>query len=162
MPRSGREQGGEIRLAVRSRLSGLEEEALHTRRAEEHDATADPIPNVATGVNSALGDMDCLASEQPGACPLQLHLELAFDDVNRLGLIGVPVRRQSPTRRRVVDEQAERAGGVLAGQVDLGANATGHPHDARGVCHGPTIPVRGPARTTAWGSAGIAPSAAGA
>jgi hypothetical protein len=39
----------------------------------------------------------------------------------------------------MVNEQAERAAGVFRGKVDLSANATRHPHNARIGCHAWTI-----------------------
>ncbi len=141
MSSRGREHCGEVRLAVCCGLPGLKEEALHASRAEDHYPSASALADVSAGVRHTLGDMDGLAGGQLHRCPIEIHLKVAFDDVNCLGLVGVTMSGQRPARRRVVNEQAERAGGVLASKVDLGANATRHPHDTRAVCHTPTIPM---------------------
>ncbi len=83
--------------------------------------------------------MDGLSRGQLRPCPVNLHLEVALDYVDRLGLVVMSVSRQRPARWRMVDEQAERAASVIGDEVDLCANATGHPHDARIGCPGGTI-----------------------
>jgi hypothetical protein len=97
--------------------------------------------DVGGGVDHASGNVDGLSGGQTRPLPFQLDLEVAVEHMNRLGLVAVAVARQGPADREVVDEQAKRAAGVLGGQVDLGANAAGHPHDASGVCHALTIAV---------------------
>ena len=141
MSSRGREHCGEVRLAVRCGLTGLKEEALHASRAEDHYPSASSLADVAAGVRHTSGDMDGLASGQLRRCPIELHLKVAFNDVDCLGLVGVTMGWQRPAHRRAVNEQAERAGSVLASKMDLGVNATRHPHDTRAVCHTPTIPM---------------------
>jgi hypothetical protein len=72
---------------------------------------------------------------EPSVVAVDRHLELARDDVDRLGGVGVDVGRQRPADRRVVDEEAERAVGVGPVEVDLGARAAGHEDGLGGGGH---------------------------
>jgi hypothetical protein len=62
-------------------------------------------------VDDAGGDVDGLPRDDPRDPPVDRHLELALDDVDRLGGVGVQMGRQRPADRRVVDQQAEREPG---------------------------------------------------
>jgi hypothetical protein len=64
----------------------------------------------------------------------------------------VSVSRQGPAAWRVVDEQAEGVIGVFGGEVDLGANATGHPHHARLATHAYTLAIAQGETTVASGA----------
>jgi hypothetical protein len=86
-----------------------------------------------------LRDVDRIAGRQARSLPVDFHLEVTLDDVNRLGLVVVSVGRERPAHRRAVYEQAEHATGVLGREVDLGANATRHPDYASIRCHAQTI-----------------------
>src|SRR6201999_4051504 len=94
---------------------------------------------VGAGVDHAGGDVDGLARAETSAAPVDGHLELALEDVDRLGCIAVQVGGQRPARGRVIDQEAEGAVGVGAGEVDLGANATRHPDDLWRSGHRTTI-----------------------
>jgi hypothetical protein len=45
------------------------------------------------------------------------------------------MRGERPSGRRFVDEQTERAAGLLGAQMDLRANAAGHPDDLSRAAH---------------------------
>jgi hypothetical protein len=47
--------------------------------------------------------------------PVDLQLEVTFDDVDRLGLVAVSVSRQGQPAWGIVNEEAERAAGVIRG-----------------------------------------------
>jgi hypothetical protein len=108
----------------------LQEEALHPGRAEEHKAPARLPADVAARVDHAARHVDRLPGGQARSSPVDVHFEAAFDDVDRLGFVSMSVGRKGPSDGRVVDKQAERSIGVIAVEVDLGANVTGHPHHA--------------------------------
>src|SRR3954454_7824598 len=136
------ERGREVDLAVGCGSACFQEEAFYPGRAEEHDAAAGLLPAVGARVGHASGYVDGLAGGQAHCEPIDLHFEVARDDVDRLGLVVMSMGWQSPARRRLVNEQAEHAAGLFGCEVDLGENTARHPDDASIGCHAPTITAR--------------------
>src|SRR2546421_8524130 len=133
------ERGREVDLAVGCGCACFQEKAFYPGRAEEHHAVAGLLPDVGARVGRASGYVDGLSGGQAHSLPIDLHFEVARDDVDRLGLVVMSMGWQRPARRRLVNEQAERAASLFGCEVDLGANAARHPDDASIGCHAPTI-----------------------
>jgi hypothetical protein len=74
-----------IDLAVLSRCAGLEEELLHARRAEDHDSSPGLRADVAARMDDAREHVHRLAGNESRPVAVDIHLELAFHDVDRLG-----------------------------------------------------------------------------
>jgi hypothetical protein len=126
----GCERSGGIDLGGGRGCAGLQEEAFHPGRAEEQKAPARLPADVAAGVDHAARHVDRLPRRQARSRPVDVHFEASFDDVDRLGFVSVSVGRKGPSDGRMVDKQAKRSVGVIAVEVNLGANITGHPHHA--------------------------------
>src|SRR4051795_7615343 len=128
-----------IGLRVRRIRARLAEELLHPRGVEGQDATPRGVAYVDPGVHDAGWDVDGLPGPEPLGHPIDRHLELALDHVDRLGRVLMYVRRQRPTGMRMIDEEAEGATGVIAAEVNLGADPAGHPDDLRLGGHGRSV-----------------------
>lgn len=85
-------------------------------------------------------DVDGLASREPRRMTVDDHLELAFQNVDRLRHAMVHVCGQLPTRWWVVDKQTQRTVRLVGAEVDLGSHSSGHPNGARRGNHRLTIP----------------------
>ncbi len=107
---------------------------------EEHQAPPRLRADVAVAMHDAGRDVDRLAGTQERALTGDVHRELAFNDVNRLGLTQVAMRRQRPPHRRLIDQQTQRAGRALRVQMNLGAHNAGHPDHL--AAHTPMIADR--------------------
>src|SRR5438128_4383619 len=88
-------------------LAHLEEECLEAARGEYHHALAGLGSDVGAAVHNARGDVQGVSRAERYAPSVDLHLKAPGQHVNGLRLIRVPVRRQAPPGRRLVDEKAE-------------------------------------------------------
>jgi hypothetical protein len=90
-------------------------------------------------VDDARRDVEGLSRPDPLGDPVDGHLELARDHVDRLRRVDVDVSGQRPARGRLVEQQAERPAGVVTAQLDLGPHPARHPDDLRFRGHDPTL-----------------------
>src|SRR5687768_1549475 len=95
---------------------------------KEHDPAARLPTAVPARVQSACRHVHRLPGPEPKALACDLHLELAPDDVDRLGFPKMTMGRQRPARRRLVDQQAEPSTRLLGTKADFGTNPTRHPN----------------------------------
>lgn len=87
------ESGSRVGFDLGTGRARLEEEPLHPGRAEDDDPPPRVRADVGTRVDDASGDVDGPARPEARPLAVDLDLELARDDVDRLRLVGVPVGR---------------------------------------------------------------------
>jgi hypothetical protein len=93
-----------IRLLIRRWLPHFEKEVLHASRTEEHNSLTHARPDIPARVNNIGGDMDRLSSFHLAVLAINDHLEHAGHYVDGFRYAMVPMARQAPTRRRVVNK----------------------------------------------------------
>src|SRR5665811_2056131 len=94
VPLGGGECSVEVDSGVLRGNAGLQEETLHTGGAEDHDPSPGDVASVATRVNHVSGHMNSLAGGQPRFLSIDSHLEIAFENMDRLRYAAMKMRGQ--------------------------------------------------------------------